>query len=451
MKAKNIILILSLAILSFIPNHTFAKKVVYPNWTTQIINDGQYYYGVGMAYKVKKKSTAHIVEAEKMALQKLSENISLSLKSNSILAQLETDSKTRDDLSSIIQVRTANDIQGYEKTETFETKEEYWILVRLSKTLYEKNEYEKHQKAISAAQKNIIQANELVKSNEIGTAVVAYAHALNNLIAYFNSSNLISINGSLKEIVPYAYSNIKLLLDKIILNAKLPSYTVVNGETIDSIICRAYMNDKPIPNIHIKANFENTSLPDYTAATNLSGNAKFRFPSSATSNSNTKIIFSLDLQSLFEVNNVDFTIRRWLEQLYSDKAETNIMITKANIFVNTVEKNLGHNLESKILKQEFENQIAALGYNIVNDIKAADFSVNIYSDTKLDYHLDNLYVSHLSLSIKITNKIGDNLFSGSMPSSRGVNTSEQRSGINAYYQALTLIKSRYIHIIEANL
>ncbi len=445
---RNLQFIFILALSLLLSSNIYAKKDDYPQWVLQSLNDDTYYYGVGMAYKAR-RSTAHIVEAERQALQKLSENISFTLKTNSVMVQLSADQQTRDDLTAIIQVRASNDVQGYEKIEVFENSKEYWVLFRLSKSLYAENERKKHEAAVAKARANIERATHNESSNDIGGAIVQYAQALDNLKAYFNSDNKALVDGTLVDIVPYSYNKLKEIISSIALHSPSPAYSVMQGSELDSIVCSVAYKNSPIYNVFLKANFLDTKISNRSATSNTAGLAYFKSPKLSTEYTNTTLEFSLDLASLFEINNVDYVIRRWIGQLYTNKAQTIIHVLKANVYVDTQSFNHDRRLSTDIIRTPFVKALTALSYNCVSSPQEANFVIRIHTNTVHDYTLDNIRYAHLTMNIEVIDSKGTVILSETMPRSRGVGVSIEGAGLNAYYQSIPLVDKRYTEIIQS--
>ncbi len=426
---------------------TVQAKDDYPTWVHQTNTDDHYYYGVGMAYK-QKKSTAHVIEAERTALQKLSEDISLTVKSSQVLVQLETDQQTRDELSAIVKVDANNDVQGYEIVEVFETKKEYWVLCRLSKSTYRQNQRAKHEKAVAEATTHLRRAIDAEKANDIKTAIVSYAKTLDRLKLYYGEENFAYIDNQRVAIFPYSYDKLKKIIQNLQLISPKDEYLAIQGKSADSIQCQAMYNNVPIANVFLKATLVGSNVADIVETTNTSGTAHFTSPTIPPSKTDIKVEFSFDLSSLFDANNVDYIIRRWLAQIYSPKAHTQLKVARASVYLMCEEKNLQANLYEPILTPHFQQALKDMDYDIVDSQSAADYVVKVSTDTHLDYEIDDIYYSKLIVKIQITDRFGTTIYSNTMPTTRGVNISAVRAGINAYHQTVKHVKARYLHFIK---
>ena len=145
-----------------------------PEWVKN--TDPYYYIGVGYAPK-EKKSTAHYDYASKAALNDLATEISVNVDASTLLVTVDTDKQTKDNLSSIIQSRVRQDIEGYEKVASYENRQGYWIYYRLSKSQYAATQAQKRQLATNKAGDYYATAVRAERRKEI-KAAIAYAKTL---------------------------------------------------------------------------------------------------------------------------------------------------------------------------------------------------------------------------------------------------------------------------------
>lgn len=196
-------------------NEVYSKPKM-PQWITDRTSNAEYYIGVGYAQK-DKKTTKHYETAGQAALKALTEDISVSVKSSTILIDLAIDEKTLSDLSSIIQVRAKNDIEGYEVADSYETKKEYWVYYRLSKQKYAQQQAIKRQKAIDLAQEAYNQAVSFENQKNLKNAIVHYAKAMDEIKGYLNEK--ITLPNQDISLISLAYNAISRITSEMNITA----------------------------------------------------------------------------------------------------------------------------------------------------------------------------------------------------------------------------------------
>lgn len=112
------------------PNLGFGQ----PFWVKNPPSKPDYYIGVGFA--TKKKGVDHQQEATRNALEKLLQTIELSISSEQKASTIEIDSTNRQEFYSLTRLSSAAEIASYEQVDTWDSRKEYWVYLRLSKEVY---------------------------------------------------------------------------------------------------------------------------------------------------------------------------------------------------------------------------------------------------------------------------------------------------------------------------
>jgi hypothetical protein len=153
-----------------------AKK---PKWVKERPNDPSSYFGIAMVPKTN-GTTDYTERARSQALQQLSSEIKINISSKSLLHQFENNYELKQEFESKIHTSVTQTLEGYE-VQTWEDKNEYWVMMRLPKAKYELTRRMNLDKAKKLAALYCRDAKKSAEQYQITSALTLYVKAINSI------------------------------------------------------------------------------------------------------------------------------------------------------------------------------------------------------------------------------------------------------------------------------
>jgi hypothetical protein len=195
-----------------------------PGWISSKPNVDGFYVGVGSASK-RMGDFAGI--AKKNALQDLVSEIRITISSTSILSQIDKNSQFKEEYESNIKTIAAAEIQDFERVDSYEDEQSYWVYYRLSKANYQAQK----QKSLSDVKTMALQffekAVQAEQNNTIATAIDFYFRSLLTLKDYWGENVEVIYQGKSTLLAIECYARLQQLLD--VINIKPAANTVRLG------------------------------------------------------------------------------------------------------------------------------------------------------------------------------------------------------------------------------
>ena len=161
-----------------------------PEWVMSRPVDRNYYQGIGVSM-VNNYTQGHVEEAKKKALNDLTSEISVTVKSTSMMQQVERNEELSSMYQNLTQLKTENDIEGYELVDSWGDEKEYWVYYRLSKELYNRNKQRKLDRAKSIGSQFYESGKAAAQEGNIGRAYEDYVKGLVSLKEYLDAELVI--------------------------------------------------------------------------------------------------------------------------------------------------------------------------------------------------------------------------------------------------------------------
>lgn len=167
MKKQITLWLFTLLMMLLLPINTQAKKK--PDWVKQRPNDPAYYIGIATVPKTG-SALEYRQAARGAALKQMSSEIKVSISSNSVLHKIETDYSYKEEYESKVQASVEQTLEGYEVL-TWEDRNEYWVMTRLSKQKYERAKQMKLDKAKMMASTYLSDAKKAIEDYDAYSAL----------------------------------------------------------------------------------------------------------------------------------------------------------------------------------------------------------------------------------------------------------------------------------------
>lgn len=222
--------LLIIALLAFSNLSTEAAK---PKWVKKRPSERASYIGIGMAYKDQSSGLDYAKKARADALNELASEIEVSVSSNSLLRQFEDNYAFRETFESEIATSAKENLSGYD-VQTWENKNQYWVMMRLNKEHYKRRKQQDLEMAKKRAASHLLDARESVKDIEITAALASYFKAIESLEHHLKEDlTYRSIDGNINfgtDII----QDLRQLFAQISITPLNPDYHVSFSKTMES-------------------------------------------------------------------------------------------------------------------------------------------------------------------------------------------------------------------------
>ena len=154
-----------------------------------------------------------------------------------------------------------------------------------------------------------------------------------------------------------------------------------------------------------------------------------------------------DIKKLMENDYISYNSVILLKQfIQTPTLKTEVRIEPINIFISSNELNFAKPLPVKIIQNLIQEKFSNTEFNIVDDIKSADYTISVESNTSVDISNDvlkgnyNLNLAALTINIGLKNKAKETLYSCTISDINGYANSAEKAGINSYTNPKLAIK-----------
>ena len=404
------------------------KVVDYPSWISSRPISSEYYIGIA---KSSKSNADYQTIAKQNALLDLSSEISVKLSSESIFHQVDKGDTYREDYQSLILVESQKNLEGYTMVASWESDDEYCMYYQLSKTQWQKIRADRRQKAITIAYSHYKTAEAYSFENNFISTVHYAVKALDALHLHLNESLL---HPALEQ--PLDILCFQLLKDVY----HSVNYKMVNGaEHREMILMGTNISLEPfdvnvgIKNAPFKVRSSFRGIPNRLFS-DESGLVKARAKGLDLYKENHFVQFILDWDSILQDVNASSGLKSLLEfPEKSFRISFNVLWPK--IAINSTESNLGETMSQSILSNETINYLKGNGFEIV-DSNNADFIISISSNTNKGVANRTMHTSMLEYEFVVKTSTGKVIYQKQDRALKGVQSSFESAGINAYERCL---------------
>lgn len=418
-----------------------------PNWVKKRPYSTSRYIGIGVA---SKNSSNYIMEAKKNALQDLASEIKVNVSTNSILYQVQDNNKFNENFNSLVQLSNSANIEGYNLVDSYENETNYYVYYELDRQHYLEIKQKKKQDAINKAAEYISNAKKDDLNNDFSQSLYKRLKAIAIISPYFGedidfsscSDCGIKTAVDLTNIIQNQVQSIKYEIPK-----NLPEYKPFqSGYELIKIKATALTTNGKQKQIEIQnfpflikseneqVTFNTTSTTDAESIFDISPKEISIY------NQTIPVYFSPDLENVIKDDTLRTTVIPFLRRFIQIPVQRiNIKITPLYLYITSIEKNSGKEMESKIIASYYINSLNNDAIKIIEDEKQADFTLEATSDTKKDINSRDLErdykmsLSNLTLTVKLKkNSNKELLYNMQVADIYGYGESPDGAGIGAY-------------------
>ncbi len=448
-----------LVILLFSSANIYADKK--PKWVKQRPVDSDYYIGIGMSLKTDGNIT-YKTAARNNALKELSSEIKVNISSNSMLHQLENNYELQEHFESKTSESVEATLEGYDVF-TWENKQEYWIMLKLSKEKYALRQQMKLDYAKKLSSSYYYEGKDAVQKGDIYQGLLLYIQAIKAITPHIQDNlEYKDVDGTI-NLGTDIFLAINDAFKKINMEPEKPEYDIqFSSETRIPITVNAYHFDQydqkqPLSNLPLLFTFtqgEGDLNPQST--TNRNGQATCNINRLISKRRTQEITASFDVSQLTESEDEETKLlaKAFFVDEIIPKAIIKINIQKAPAYMNMHEVVFGEKSAANIFSNLVKTELAQGFFDISGSQDYADFTVNLSSDFIAgDERKGNgysLYIVYANFHISIiNNKTHLEIFSDGFSSMKGLQPGSYEHALkDAQQKALFKVKHEILPKLE---
>lgn len=433
MKIKTLIsLLLTLVLVSCASKKVQETVVPKPSWVDQRPIDNAYYIGVGSASK-QMDPLNYAQTAKKNALDDLSSEISVTVKSSSFLNTMETNNFFQEEFTSNIATYTEERIEGFEVVGAWEDEQDYWIFYRLSKSKHEAIKAEKKRLAMNSAANFYTKGRSAEAEGNLSAAFDLMFRGLFELTAYWNEVNEYTYEGRDVFLDNEIFSHLRQMINNLDLKIT-PEALVLNPENgfRTEALVSLTLDGKPVPNVLHKYKFDDGRYKRFKEfRTDPSGYASLPIREVNPKNFHNELEVSLILDDLVPSDLDPQLIQPLVETLQSPSTRAAISMEMPVIYMLSTEKNLDQE-EQKWLASAMTKKLSSEGYVFTERIDQADYLVYISAETREGGTSQGFHVAYLNMNVQVRTHNDDIIYQSNLNDIKGLQLNYRAAGIEAF-------------------
>lgn len=415
----NFILLLSVCFSSCSTQKSMAqrgkKEEKKPDWVVSRPVDHGYYQGVGVAM-VNNYTQGHVEEAKKKALNDIISEISVNVKSSSVMQQIENNDELKSMYQSLTKVNSENSIEGYELVDSWGNDKEYWVYYRLSKELFHRNKMRRLDRAKNVASQYFESGKSGLKKGDIGRAYEDFVKGLTSLKEYLDEEITIVTDKGKEYLVDALLYELIELNRNMTINGPDQFLSVRLAAPVEKeIYITAEYKDRGIP-IQLRPYFSvGAGEVPRSFKTNLKGEGSF-YIQRVTGGENQQVLqISVDVEGMTAEADNDLIARLIRLKCPVPSHKVNIEADKINAYLNIVEDRFDKQEEVSGLSKTIKHRLSENAFEFRQSMNGAEVSVEISVTASKgeSYELKKLvlYTAYIDLYIAITDlKNGSQLY-----------------------------------------
>lgn len=397
---------LMLALVALAVPHASAFHPDEPDWVQKHPVIQGYYVGIGMARKARIASE-YTEAAKNVARNDIAGQISVSISSDVLRTVLEENEKIREEFTSSIRASASADLENLELVDTYESDEEYWVYLRLSKADFQARRAAKLEAAIDQAFDLYSKGRESERAYDVATSIGLYAHAFAPVEQYLAEPLLVDDGGRQVYLLNEMYRSLRSLLERIELRPVDAEREGTIGRPLPSPLelSAILKGPQPSPATGLPVRFAFTRGAGECvdrARTDAQGIARCPVRRITSTESIQSVTAMLDLQDLVGGDRLSPAIRALLGSLPLPRATFVLNVSGVDVFVSSEELIFGARQEQKRIEPLVKSHLESKGYVFVEEKSRATLAIRIRADVRKGQESHGLAFAYASGTVSVT-------------------------------------------------
>jgi hypothetical protein len=370
--------------------------------------DRNYYQGIGVAM-VNNYTQGHAEEAKKKAMNDLISEISVKVKTTSLMQQVERNEELNSMYQNLTKVTAENDIEGYELVASWGDEKEYWVYYRLSKELYNRNKQRKLDRAKNIGIQYYESGRTALASGDVGRAYEDYIKGLAALKEYIDAELMIQTDKGQEYLVDALMYELIELNRAMKIESNVSSLKVHIAKSVDQDIQIGVSYQSRPVGIALKPFFSTGSgeVPN-SITTGSDGKATFRIQR-VTGGQNQQVLeVGPDVEGMTaEGEGVDLMARLIRIKTGVPSVKINIEAQKISAYLESDVLVFGQKASNSSVYSEVKNKLSAEAFVFTESKANAEVVIKVTSHARKGEEIPlknkTLYTAYVNFFITVTN------------------------------------------------
>lgn len=415
-----------------------------PHWVTKQPQSFDYYVGVGA---VGKTDLNYREKAKKSALENLASEISVQISGESVLKTLETNSGFEQEYNKEITVSSAEQLEGFEMVDSYESDTEYWVYYRLSKSKYEEIKRARLNKALDLGKTLFKKSIDNHTSGNYYESYVLGIKSLESVSAHLDQPLKTDFEGKQIYFATEVMSYLQDLSKELFVKPSYATLDVVLGQSLNEDLVYFTVqdgNEKGVANIPLNIKYQAVFFKEFNIETKANGIAGVNIEKINQRKERQTITAEIDFNKIVESQTTNRIIRQLLNYTVSKSATINLNVAAPKVLIVSKEQSFDVAIKSK-LSPSVRQTLIEKGFKIAKDYKDADFILTIHTNTNGSAAARGTFNCQLTGFIDVRSKMNnETVFSETIVPQNGLQLSKEKAADDVYLKADSYLKRRVI-------
>lgn len=413
-----------------------------PEWVSQRPISSSYYVGIGVA-SITKNPTDYASIAKNNALNDLASEIEVKINSNSVLYNLEQNSKYREDYLSTTRLKSELQLESFEAVDSWQNKENYYIYYRLLKSDYEAMMARKRAEAANKAASFINNAYSAKANQDYSLALNNFMQALLVVKDFAGDALEVSINDKTDYFSSLLNNEVSTLLSdiEITIAENVLKFEFVNREEPTGFYVTSGLG-KMLKGIPLEIKQTNTFSQKVQTQSNNIGFVSISPADLKISKPSGNLELKVLTENMLAENlQKDALVKSYLKNFKSLNQTIGYQVDYPSLFIETSENNYGKLMGTSYFKNALQQSASEMGFPVSSNKNTAQVWVKIDADTQEGSVNFDLFTAFLNGKATFYKANTENiLYTYPINKQKGVGLNYQAAGINAYEKGTDKIK-----------
>ena len=407
-----------------------------PQWVDARPINSSYYIGIGSASK-SMEPLEYANTAKKNALDDLTSEISVVVKSESFLNTIETNQYFEESFTSAIATYSEERIEDFEVVDVWEDGNEYWIYYRLSKARHDEIKREKKQNAMSAAADLYLKGKTAEDNGNLRVALDLMLRGLFELAAYWNEVNEFDVEGRRVFLDNEIFSHLREMMNHTELMVT-PSNIVLdpsNGFEQDAMASLT-LDGKPISNALLEYRYRYGKYKRKNEVrTDPQGYAPIPIRNLAQVAQQNELNITLNLKDMVPTDLDKNLMDPLIESLLIPEVTVPLSVELPVMTIISKETNLDGAEQLHWVSGALQESLTEEGFSFTSRKDQADYVLYVEASTKQGGTSQGFHVAYLDMKIIVKDSEDHMVYQASRNGIKGLQLNFESAGIEAFKKA----------------
>jgi hypothetical protein len=414
-----------------------------PDWVRKRPISQEYYVGIGTARK-DRPTADYVGDARSVALNDIASQITVSISSDVLRTVFENNERLEQEFESRIHASATADLEGVQLVDTYESDDEYWVYLRLSKEEYRARRAEKLALATSRSLDLYSRGRTSEREGEVGGALGLYAQAFEPIENILAEPLVVQYEGRSVYLVNDIYNALRSLLGRIELSASPAERDEKFGRPLATPLeVRAMVKNFRVnaaANLPFRFRFTRGSGDcDTLVTTDTTGVARCRVQKITGADRLQKVEAVLDLRRLAGGERVPPVVQTVLAGIPVPATNFVLNVSSVDLFVDAHESMFGETLTQKRIEPVVKSELGARNFSFVDNRSGASLAIEITAETRRGGETFGLAFAFASATVSLRDLVtGGEIFKSSISDVKQGSDSFEKAG----YKSLETLARR---------